>query len=136
MCLFLIRICTMTTTTTTGGSQEFITLSRSASSSPELLGSLKQVRNFSFQLPKIRLTKSRNDIQAPNLLQRSGCSSAGGRKTPNTLLSGTKSPKRCDLETNTFIQQCLQAHNEYRSKHKVPPLTLNKKVPISYVHST
>ncbi|XP_065217804.1 uncharacterized protein LOC135843721 isoform X2 [Planococcus citri] len=84
-----------------GGSQEFITLSRSASSSPELMCSLKQ---------------------------RSGTSSAGGRKTPNLLYSGAKSPKRCDIETSTFVQQCLQAHNEYRSKHNVPPLTLNKKL--------
>jgi len=27
-----------------------------------------------------------------------------------------------------FAADCLKAHNEYREKHRVPPLKLNKKV--------
>jgi hypothetical protein len=33
-----------------------------------------------------------------------------------------------DRQFNTFSQQCLQAHNDYRKKHGVAPLVLDQKV--------
>ncbi|XKL65869.1 hypothetical protein PGB90_009289 [Kerria lacca] len=72
-------------------SQEFITLSRSASSSPELMSSLKQI----------------NDRRSISLV---------------------RSPKKSEIEVSQFIEQCFQTHNEYRLKHKVPPLILSKKL--------
>lgn len=39
-----------------------------------------------------------------------------------------RSPRKSEIEVSQFIDQCFQAHNEYRSKHKVPPLILSKKV--------
>lgn len=43
-------------------------------------------------------------------------------------LNRIRSPRKSEIEVSQFIDQCFQAHNEYRSKHKVPPLILSKKV--------
>lgn len=41
-----------------------------------------------------------------------------------------KSQKKVLIDNNTFAQECLDAHNQYRKKHAVPPMSLNKKVSI------
>lgn len=41
-----------------------------------------------------------------------------------------KSQKKVLIDNNTFVQECLEAHNQYRKKHAVPPMSLNKKVSI------
>lgn len=65
--------------------QEYITLSRSSSSSPEMMSDIKR--------------KSLN------------------KRQPLT-----------DSEVIKFIQECLNSHNEYRSRHKAPLLVLSKKL--------
>lgn len=32
-----------------------------------------------------------------------------------------------------FAEECLKAHNEFREKHGVPPLTLNQGVRITFI---
>ncbi|KAL5236460.1 hypothetical protein ACI65C_003870 [Semiaphis heraclei] len=39
-----------------------------------------------------------------------------------------KSQKKIIIDNKTFIQECLDAHNQYRKKHTVPPLILSKKL--------
>lgn len=43
-------------------------------------------------------------------------------------ISRLRNPRKADIEVSQFIEQCFQTHNEYRLKHKVPPLILSKKV--------
>ncbi|XP_025202336.1 uncharacterized protein LOC112599595 isoform X1 [Melanaphis sacchari] len=39
-----------------------------------------------------------------------------------------KSQKKIIIDNKTFIQECLEAHNQYRKKHMVPPMILSKKL--------
>lgn len=43
-------------------------------------------------------------------------------------INRTRGQKKCEIEVSQFVEQCFQTHNEYRLKHKVPPLILSKKV--------
>ncbi|XP_050436040.1 uncharacterized protein LOC126842869 isoform X2 [Adelges cooleyi] len=40
----------------------------------------------------------------------------------------TKPQKKILYDENTFVQECLDAHNQYRDKHSVPPMTISKKL--------
>ncbi len=52
------------------------------------------------------------------------CSQINDKKS----ISRVRSPRKSEIEVSQFIEQCFQAHNDYRMKHKVPPLVLSKKV--------
>lgn len=45
-----------------------------------------------------------------------------------------KTQKKVLIDNQSFVRECLEAHNQYRKKHSVPPMNLNKKVRESYLY--
>ncbi|VVC38430.1 Hypothetical protein CINCED_3A000290 [Cinara cedri] len=63
-----------------------------------------------------------------SLSSRSSTSSPELKTSYKQKCTVLKSQKKVLIDNNTFIQECLEAHNQYRKKHVVPPMTLSKKL--------
>ena len=50
------------------------------------------------------------------------------KKSKSKRRSSSSSSSDSSSDEEDFAEECLKAHNEYRKKHGVPSLKLNKKV--------
>lgn len=75
-------------------------------------------QNGEMDVPKKRVTIAKNSITPPV-----SSSSTPQRVRRSQSLSSTRATGFTEFE-----KSCLKAHNEYRAKHAVPPLKLNKRL--------
>lgn len=78
----------------------------------------KKLTNGHSDAPKKRVTIAKNSITPPV-----SSSNTPQRVRRSQSLSSTRSTGFSEFE-----KSCLKAHNEYRAKHAVPPLKLNKRL--------
>ncbi|XP_050545537.1 uncharacterized protein LOC126907911 isoform X2 [Daktulosphaira vitifoliae] len=70
-------------------------------------------------LPSLSSRSSRSSTSSPELktsFYKQKCATLG------------KYQKKILIDTNTFVQECLDAHNYYRKKHLAPSMSLSKKL--------
>ncbi|XP_025422410.1 uncharacterized protein LOC112692082 isoform X2 [Sipha flava] len=70
----------------------------------------------------------RSDDFLSSLSSRSSTSSPELKTSYKQKCTAIKSQKKVLIDNITFTQECLEAHNQYRKKHSVPPMSLNKKL--------